>query len=379
MTENTEQLIKDLKNTSLKHFSVPTDHTPDTGKYRVFHIDRTEIPVRELIQFIFVFILEFPIYRPEEKLRWEVPFIYKKFYCTFAMQKFGLRLYIQEGSDKRLASEIIKKIQKAINKTERTFLNDFAKHQIEKGNFTIENRYHFFEERYTYFRKEANMVLKRTETEYKEGTKLTDFFNKTTRAKKELSYNTIAMLDAYFSYLEHFFVLAMPLHKKKNKQLIEFIGSTWSDKYKSVFDIKSDSEAKVFYDKFNNLREQFRNFHAHGGFEKNGASLFIHIPNIGAISAQLSKFKNSPNFDFFPIQESSFSDICQIIDNFDEWVHSKKSCLKKILRYIESGLDITCDDQSLQEIWIAMKTDNELESLIEQESEDWARHANMDY
>jgi len=382
-----DQFVKDLRVTFLRDFMIPAQPKPSllySNKSNQLSVDKSDIPVPELVQFLLGFILKLPIYGPEEKLRWEIPFNYKEISCAFALQKFGLRLHIASAEGQQLdvnkvSMEIIKKIQKAIHRVEKTLLMPFAEQQIRTGHVTIANQYYAFMNRYIYFREKAEKAINQEKsTNTKNIEELTQSLNEIFRAKNELFYNTIAMLDAYFSFLEHLFVLVMPLYLN-NVRLLEFIGSFWADKYKMLFDIRSNPSAKSFYDDLNTIKERFRNFYAHGGFEKGGASLYIHIPNIGAIPAQFSKVKNSPHFDIIPIREDSFSDICKIIDGFDKWLRSEDSGLQLAIRYAESGLDLPCDKQTIQKIRSAMTSDESLEGLIEYYSHIWEMHTNMDY
>lgn len=383
-----ERFIEELKTTSLQNFTAPVKTELSilySKQSSQFDIDRSDIPVPELIRFVLGFILKLPIYGHGEKLRWEIPFHYKKTSCVFVLQKFGLRLYILQNEHPstgtyKIAQEIIGKVQKSINRVEKTLLIPFAEQQIKNSNITIANQYHALLNRYIYFREKAEKATKRKRNTRDKDTmeRLAKSLNEMYRSKSELFYNTIAMLDAYFSFLEHLFVLAMSL-LRDNFNLVTFISSFWTDKFKRLFDIHQNLIAKSFYDKLDNIKERYRNFYAHGAFEKGGASLYIHIPKIGTIPAQLSKVKNSPHFDFFPVQEESLSDICGTIDDFDKWLRSEESGLKQAIKYIESGLDILCDKQSLKRIRAAMKSDDKLEALIQHYSQIWEMHANMDY
>ena len=82
---------------SLKDFS-PSTTSSDTLTYdkrsSQFNIERKEIPVPELILFTLSNVINCKTFGVGEKISWEVPFNYKKIYCTFALQKFGLRLYL---------------------------------------------------------------------------------------------------------------------------------------------------------------------------------------------------------------------------------------------------------------------------------------------
>lgn len=382
-----EGFIEEIKTTMLRDFA-PTDESSISfsfsKKSKKYDVSSTDIPVPELVEFILGYIMKCEIYGPEEKVRWTIPFIYKGYPCAFSLQKFGLRLFIEYDGERLIdidgiAQEIIKKIQKGIHKAEKNYLIPFSERQLEKRQITILNRYHAMINRYFYFREKAEKAAKENENSQAKGVEnLAKVLNEMVHMKNELFYNTIAMLDSYFSSLEHLFVLIMPLCRS-DLPLVDFIGSSWTEKCKLLFGFDSNPEAKKHFDKLHNLKEKFRNFWAHGAFGKKGTSLFIHIPNIGALPAQFSKVKNNPHFEFFPVKESSFKEICRTIDDFEKWLRTEESGLSKAIIYIESGLDVPCDQQSIAEIRTAMKSEKKLRNLIEGKSYLWAKHANMDY
>lgn len=390
MTESNFDKIYEGLRKSLKDFSLPIDTNKSlvySQKSSKFHIERQEIPVPELIQFILSNILRCPAFGPGEKLRWEIPFHYKKVDCAFALQKFGLRLYISNSDENpkniiKIEKEIIGKLKRVIAKIEKQLLTPFAKHQICERNVTIANHYHKLENRYVYFRDKAEK--KSTPKPNKDANSDDDLFaglNDLFKTKSELFYNTIAMLDAYFSFLEHLFVLIIPFVEKQNNKtnLVQFISNFWSDKFKKLFDITKDTQAKNFYDQLDEIKEHYRNFYAHGEFEKGGASLYFHFPGLGAIPAQLSNIKKRPHFNFFPIEEDNFSHICEVIDHFNEWLRSDYSGVKYAIKYAESGLDIPCDPENMRKIKDSMVSEEEFESLVKHYSYLVDMHANMDY
>jgi len=383
-----ELFIKEIKASSLRNFTAPAESRSFiqySERSIQINVDSSDIPVPELV-------LKLPTYYdPEEKVRWTIPFNYKEFSCTFALQKSGLFLYVSRNEQPpavldKAALEIIKKIKSSINRVEKTLLIPYAQHQIESGNITIANHYLVLRNRYVYFREKAENTLRRQSriknsqtNDIKDFVKvLNDKLKKMFKAENELFYNTIAMLDAYFSFLEHLFVLIMPLCRD-NIHLVDFIGKLWAVKYKLLFDISSNLEAKSFYDKLDSIKERFRNFYAHGAFGKGGTSLFFHFPNIGAIPAQLSEVKKGPHFDFFPIQKDNFKDICRTIDDFEKWLKSEGPVFAMAIKFVESGLDVPCDKQSLKIIRSAMASDKKLDALIQRYSYLWEMHTNMDY
>jgi len=390
MEENNWDNIYEGLKKSLKDFSPSID--PETSliysqKSSKFHIGSDEIQVPELIQFIFSNILNYTVMGPGEKLRWQVRFFYENIDATFALEKFGLRLYLSsptEDQEKliKIKNEITGKLSRLILKAEKHIFTPFAKHQIKERNFTIANHYHKFENRFDFFRNKAtNDYIPEVQKGNESIHELARKFNALQEYKYEQSYYAIAMLDAYFSFLEHLFVLILPIAEKpcKKYDLVQFISSFWSQKYKVLFDVKKNRKAKEFYDQLNELKENFRNYYAHGGFEKNGESLYFHFPGIGALPAKLSSKKNEPHFDFFPIDDTSTSHMIKVIDKFDEWLRSDDSGVKYAVRYAESGLDMPCDSQHIDEIICSMTNIQEFDKLLEKYSHVTDMHDNMDY
>ncbi len=385
---NIEKIYEGIRK-SLKDFSPSTTSsytlTYDKSSSK-FNIERKEIPVPELILFTLSNVINCKTFGVGEKIRWEVPFNYKKNYCTFALQKFGLRLYLlpsgKNGEDLfKIKNEIIGKLTRAILKIEKLVLKPFAQHQITEQNFTIANNYHKLENRYAYFRNKAEIKsLKKPDYSPKPNNDMFAGINELFELKNELFYYTIAMLDAYFSFLEHLFVLIFPFVKQENSiDLVKFISKFWSEKFKEIFDIKNDNRAKYFYDQLEEIKEHYRNYYAHGEFEKSGASLYFHVPGLGAIPAQLSNIRNKPHFNFFPVEETNLTHICKVIDQFNEWLVSDHSYVKFIVKYARSGLDLSCAPKNIQKINNSMKSEKEFENLLEHYCHLTDMHDNMDY
>lgn len=337
-------------------------------------IERKVIPVPELILFIFSNILDFPNLGRMEKMRWYIRFKYKSIICSIAYQKSGIYLYYEKPDSNDLEvnpDEIIGKIAKSFRIIEENILQDFSKYQIKEGNITIPNIYYMLDRMYQYFREKAEK-----------------FFN--TRAKDEYKfgdiktihngfYDTIAMIDSFFSKTEHVFILILPFagFNSQNDDLLKLIGASWQNKYKRIFQIDTDVQAKKYYDKLINVKENLRNTFIHGGFEKSGASLLFHLPEVGNIPVNLTKVKDSPHFNFFPVEGEDFNKICKLFDEFELWIKSGK--LAQGIRYIESGLNVPFDNKSLSIFNKAMATNNEFEKLIEKWSYLSDQHENMDY
>jgi len=137
-----DRFINDMKTSLLRDFSAPS--VP--GPYLSFawnRVRRSDIPVPELVRLVLLLVLRLPVRGTEEKVRWTIPFKYKKYSCEFSLQKSGLHLYVSAGDGplsetEQVALEIVKKIQRSINRAEKILLAPLAREQIETGNFTMD-------------------------------------------------------------------------------------------------------------------------------------------------------------------------------------------------------------------------------------------------
>lgn len=379
--------IKDNVQLALKEFS-----TDENGNDLIFidgstmvPLDRKVLPVPELIPFILSGVLGFPNLGRGEKIRWQICFKYKNVLCNIAHQKFGVRLYYLklEKNDLRInPDEIIGKLIKGLRIIEKSVLQGFSKHQLSQGNVTIPNIYHKLDGMYQYFRENAEREFNFKAEQKHNGDALEDIanhMNLVIRSTRNGFYNTIAMVDAFFSKTENLFIMVLPFinYNREKDNLLEKIGSRWQDKFKRIFQIETDVAAKRFYDQLVNLKENLRNTFAHGGFEKAGASLFFHLPKVGAIPVILTKIKDSPHFNFFPIEEDKFNNICALLDQFETWLKSGK--LAQGIKYIESGLNVPFDEESISKFNEAMESDDEFDKLIEHWSYLNDQDTNMDF
>ena len=315
-------------------------------------VDRYQFPVPSLVLFLLHDICGFPLGWRGDKTHWVIPFRYKGIECAISHEKFGIRLYLDETPKKRVYEvEILGKLKRAIEAAERNILTKIAQTQIQSANITIINQFIRLSGAYDYFRNRVDECFKtlRNDKEQKDIDGLVEVLNRSFQAKAEGAYNAIAMIDAYFSRLEHFLVLALPFASfdRKLDNLSVFIGSIWSAKMKRVLPWV-DPKTQAFYSKLISVKEKYRNTFAHGGFEKKGSSFYFHLPKIGAIPASMSGFRNSVHFSLFPLEESHYIEVCSLFDEFDGWLQDE--ALPTAWRFAGSGLDMRFDQKYLDEL-----------------------------
>jgi hypothetical protein len=322
--------------------------------------------------------------QPEEKTAWSIALSFKGVLFRLEYAKFGMRIATEGDANDPLVDEFLRVLYRAFPKVDQV-LQPQVNQLIEDGNITIPNRHHLLRQRYDFFRKcaqEAFGAPKPRLDEILRPTKGVLGVSKAVdllKSDREGFFFGTSAIDAYFSWLEHVLVLTLPFvnYSPLTDDLAKIISGSWIDKLKRVWDVAGNGIEKKLYDDLRDIKERFRNASAHGGFEKNNASLAVHFPIIGAIPAVMSRFTNSIHYRVFPLDEASFADVCLLFDAVDSLLHSGQA--KYGLRYAESGLDVPFDEKSCAKYNDAMQSDEEFEEFLEERTYFVERHINMDW
>lgn len=329
-----------------------------------------------------------------DKTAWELAFSYKGVACTLALQKFGLRLYVDaeavaEDDAQAFASQLVGKLQKGVRLIEKPVLRPLADKQLQDGNVTIANQTGWLRGTYEYFVETARTafaadvkLVKPKDDQGKgplEATGILDALTKEMNRSTVGAYNTLAAVSAYFSLLEHKLVLALPFvgFDPSGGALATFIGDRWGAKVKKIFDVGSDPDASRHYNRLHDIAETYRNTYSHGGFDKEGAAVWVHLPDLGALPARLSDIREAPHFELFPVDEEDLEEIAKSFAEVDEWLRTAKT--KYGIRFAEAGLDVVYDDESRKQYAQAAADDDEFERYIEATSRMQDDIANFDF
>ena len=349
---------------------------------------RIEIPDELTPQSFMVFIAlvqfgAFDWWGKSEKTAWEIPITFKGIPFLLSHRKFGFRVSGLRGRlpDAETTKLMLVRLKQLIRIADK-MIEPLVTKQIEDGNVTIVNSLALLTAQYDFFRKKAKQFFsKRTSARVlkKNGEAKAARLNSNFKFELEGSYYAAAMIDAYFSRLEHLLVVVLPFagFDPKNDNLQRIIGSFWSDKYKRALDIQSDAKAKEFYDRLIDIKEKYRNPLSHGLFKKDGASLFFHMPVVGAIPIYLSQFDPSVHYSVFPLVQSPFREICELFDSFDKYLRS--GTLRYAIKFAEAGLDVAFDAKSRATYGAAMKSTKSFEEFVQYRAHLSDIHRNMDW
>ncbi|MET9185223.1 hypothetical protein [Streptomyces tendae] len=346
-----------------------------------FRVDSQRFPIPGVVRVIFELVGARDLGQAE-KLAWEYCFKFDGVACSMAHQKFGLRLYIDstavtsEEEAQAIHDQVTKKLESAQRSLEARQLRQFADEQILQGRMTIRNQYRQLRQIYEYFREGAILAFSgqgRLNPDLPDGGRI--FSPRAT----EGFYNTVGMVSAYFSLLEHTLVLLLPFttFDPAKSTVTAFIGRNWGDKFREVFPLSKDSSSKEKFDTLHRVAEDYRNTYAHGGFGKSGATFLFHMEGVGAIPATLSDIRGKSHFSFTPVDADDFSRVCLAFDSTDEWL--KRESALCAMRWIESGLDVYYDEDFRSLAKSAMESPHLFDSFIEYHSYLGDQAANMDW
>lgn len=350
---------------------------------------RAEIPVPELVLFALRNVLEFRWAGPGEKVRWSVYCTFNDVPVSFEMRKFGFTICAQKGAEID-ATRLCGQLRVAVKHVEK-WLEPIAKEQTATGNVLIANRRHEFDSRYRFFRDLADQSYRRADRKPRRKAKpkkatvsgsiqdLLESFNEEVRANTQGFYYSTAMVDAFFSRLEHNLVLLRAFCGKSLNEgdLTSFLSLLWDEKLKALVDVTEPGWQKI-YSELKRIKERIRNPFAHGGVENDGGSLFVHIPTLGALPANFTQIRNSVRFNFIPVEKDDHASACATFDAFDGLMRS--GSLGGAYSFVDAGIDPSFDATQLAEYKKLIEAPpDEREMWFEHWHNENDRHSNMDY
>ena len=291
-----------------------------------------------------------------EKVAWEIPIKYKGMPFMLAHRKFGFSITANDEGDEinALGIELIENMHKAIPYAEKLVEPDIRA-LIQKGEISIDNQYSSILLRYQFFRENAKKEFKKKnlgknfKINHEGGVRAAiNSYQKYLKIVNAKYYFITAMLDAYFSLLEHTFVLLLPFIPtplSDDINLETFIGYNWKQKYKLIFPLTKDKTALQLLEKLDKIKEEFRNPMSHGYLLKDGNSFYVHFKNLGAIPVTLTRSERNVKYSFEAKLHFTFEDICKCFDQFDKYLKTSDTT-KYGMQYIKHELLISFDERS---------------------------------
>ncbi|MFN7398743.1 MAG: hypothetical protein ACK5SX_06675 [Sandaracinobacter sp.] len=374
----------------LAGFSAAVPDSADRPKMISYRPDRSRFPVPELVLFALRDVLGWRWYGAGEKVRWTVSGAIDGQPIAFELRKFGFTIFRPEGRED-LDERIQGQLQSALREVER-FLAPVAERQVALGEVLIVNRFIEFDGRYRFFRQLADDAYARgagpvrknehgpADTSVARLNEATRAINAKLAATREGFFYSTAMVDSYFSSLEHRLVLlrAFTGTPLAEGELLRLLAAKWNEKLKMILTPPFSRDVESALGRMRRIKERIRNPFAHGGVENDKGSLFFHLPKIGAIPANFTHFEDSVRFSVLPVDADDHAESCATFDALDALLSTGR--LAGPDQLLKGSVDPSFDAKTLAEYADALAGGAEaVEAFIEHWSSAWERHVNMDY
>lgn len=363
--------------------SIP--HT-EYKKLNLYRMNRTssekDLKPYYLIYLLFVELLDFYYSGNEEKISFTIPIKYKNNIFLLQHRKLGMALLSDDSRLEDQAKELVKLINKAINKA-KPFFAYYANEVSNSNDLNIINHSLSFYSRYKFqlnlYHQKSNKLLNIGSIPLEKDSNwllnAMNRYNYINTLTKERRWLAISVIDAFFSFTEHIFIHSAIIQGKlSNKaEIAKLTLSEWKEKFKRCIDISLPENLKIF-NRLLSIKDNVRNYLTHGAFGKNNEVYQIHSP-IGAMPMVLSPI----TADFSISENLSFTDdkIIKILEEFIEYYWEQDNFIETI--YIKSGLPTILTfslDNTYQK---AMISNEEMELFTNHLSEIYCNSLNMDW
>lgn len=338
-----------------------------------------QLPVPRLVEWVLGWALGAPRHGKDEKRAWVIPFTYEGASYSLGLYKFGLRLFVPAGTPTDISGLIIRKIDRAVRVVEGDLLTPWVEQQVRAGHVTVENQYHLFHNMYWHFRAQAESHNEPpAEAATDVVTDLAARLNAQWQQEESRFHATVAMLTAYFSLLEHLLVILAPfVNPDAARDPEALIRNRWRDKFRALFDITADPDAKRIHDALFEIAEEYRNTYDHGGFGKKRGSMWIHLPGGSPVPATLSEGRQRFQTTFFPVAEPQLTQILKVLDDADAWLCEGPASYGML--FADSGIDVAFDTDWIAKTRAEMTSMDEFGNYLEGLSRWLDNQANMDW
>lgn len=346
------------------------------------------LPEYYLVYFLLVELLGFRDLGKFEKLAWSVPIDFNGKAYLIEHRKFGIGVFVQDReTDEPACAEIVKLICQGV-KVAKPFFDWLAEQAVYDSKLNVVNESRELFSRYQYFHQTYQDIHNEAERRSEErivqehtgsgGGRWTTITIPAYELRKKSQWIGQAAIDAFFSWTEHVFIhIAILTGKVKSGSEVQKLAkSFWHVKFDSALD-RNDDLTKDLYDKLSTIKEQMRNFMAHGAFGKRGEAFHFHS-SAGAVPVLLAERQGvyGPTIEGEVAFEEALA--LEIIERFIAHLWSGSREPARI--YIqESGLPLLLTMASNGTYLSAMRSTDAMEDLVRGLSRQFDDAANMDW
>lgn len=263
-----------------------------------------------LIYFLFADLLKFENIGRFEKIAWSFPIDYNGKAFLVEYRKFGVGVFVQDKiEDEKDAEIIVRKINGAI-KSARPFFDYIAEQSINGSGLNILNYNEILQERCLYLKDlYTNSIRKIREKEY-------ETFLESHKLILQAKGLFLSYVEAFFSWTEHLFVHLAVIRGNiiNGDELSKLVGDEWKNKYKKA--IPQNEITDKYLESFLIVRQQLRNFVAHGSFGKNNETFTFHSAT-GAVPIYMNHKKQKNKFSLNGSLSFNKEEVMKLIEDFN--------------------------------------------------------------
>ena len=345
------------------------------------------LPPYYLVYFLLVKLLGFKDLGRGEKIAYSIPVEIDGTLLMVEHRKFGLGIFIKHTDDEAAAEKATKRIHSGV-KAAQPYFEVLADAAAKGSALNVENNAQELFDRFSYFadlyseksteaeaRKEERVKTELPSSEGVAHAYTVEF--PSYKLRHEGQWCATAAIEAFYSWTEHVFILIAILQGKimTGEDVANTAGIEWKDKFKLAMDI-NDPNIKRFYDDLSALRNQVRNFVAHGAFGKNGQALSFHS-EVGAVPLLLPHRQNKQRFRFGNGVDLLPPEAMQLIHDFI--AHMWTGSLSPARIYVEADLPLILSHVSDGTYDEAMASEEKMTDFTNYLSHIFDDAANMDW
>jgi len=303
-----------------------------------------DLPQYYLVYFLLVKLLGFKDLGRFEKIDWSIPIDFKGRAYLVEHGKFGLSLLAHSPDEEaEEASDIANRLRKGV-KAARPYFDRLAYQAVERSEINVKNNSMYLQRRYEFLRSEHESkcesinALKEERRSARGQLQLSIgsfVMSPVSSMSEEANWLAISAIEAFFSWTEHVLihVAIFMCNISTAHQVADLAASEWSQKFKSVFDISLRAEKNLF-DQCMTIRQELRNFIAHGAFGKRGEAFSFHS-SAGAVPVILPHKVGSKKFSLGERLEFDTAAAFTVLDTFKVMLWSTARAPARV--YIEDG------------------------------------------
>ena len=341
-----------------------------------------ELPEYYLVYFLLVDLLGFQNLGRGEKVAWSIPVDLNREVLFIEHRKMGLGVFWSRDTDsEETAAEVVRLVRRGV-KVSRPYFDWRAQDAVMRSEVNVRNKSNQLYDRFQYLLDLYEAKRIESEESYtvtRSGFRLPDY-----GMRRQMEWLALSVIESFFSWSEHVFIHLAILQSRctTGNGVKELAGDEWGAKFKTALDI-SDPILKRYYDELVSIRNQVRNFVAHGAFGKDGEAFLFHS-GAGAVPVQLPHLQGHHSYRFRDSLSlsrrndgSSNHSAIELIQDFIQCIRSGP--LAPAWIYLDSGEDLVLTMASSGEYSLAMASLENMAQFMEYLSYMNDMYINMDF